>query len=200
MKAIVLVTLLLIPALLSAKPVRAGKVEAELVAGVRSVQPGETLTVALRLKALPTWHTYWINPGEAGLATRAKWTLPTGFKAGPLQFPVPHKFNSSGLIGYGYEDEVFLFSEITVPEKLTSKRVVLIANVSWLVCDPKQCLPGRAAVSLTLPVTSEAPKPSPWSAKLTEAQKKIPILLKEAQVSFKQKEDNFIFTVRLPKK
>ena len=182
-----------------ARPVRSGKVEAELVTDVQSIQPGHTLTVALRLKANPNWHTYWSNPGESGMPTTIKWTLPDGFRAGALQFPVPHRFEGSGLVGFGYEEEVFLFTEITVPEKLADNQITLSARASWLACDPAQCLPGRVQLSLTLPVTRADPKPSKWSKTLTKARKKIPHELANATVKVAQEKANWVITLQLPK-
>ena len=40
--------------------------------------PGETNTVALRLKIRDRWHTYWRNPGDSGLPTTLDWKLPAG--------------------------------------------------------------------------------------------------------------------------
>lgn len=197
---IVLSALLLTGLALQAAPVRSGKAESELVSDVRSVRPGHNLTVALRLKANPRWHTYWINPGESGLPTRIKWTLPEGFSAGRLQFPVPHRFEGGGAIGFGYEGEVFLFTTIAVPEKLADRSITLGASVSWLACDPTQCLPGRATLSLKLPVANEEPKPSTWSAKLVKAQKKLPIELVDANANLTNKKDHWLVTLKLPKK
>ena len=62
-------------------------VQASLVAEHESIRAGEPFWVGLRLKMEPGWHTYWKNPGDAGLPTRVKWTLPEGFEAGPTDDP-----------------------------------------------------------------------------------------------------------------
>ena len=64
----------------AANPVRADHIDVELVSATNSVEPGGTLTLALRLKADEHWHTYWKNPGDSGLATQIAWTLPEGFE------------------------------------------------------------------------------------------------------------------------
>ena len=61
-----------------ASPVRTEHVEAELVAERAAAAPGGTLTVALRLKIIPHWHTYWRNPGDSGEPTALEWRLPAG--------------------------------------------------------------------------------------------------------------------------
>ena len=64
---------------------------------------------ALLLSMDPDWHVYWKNPGDSGLPTTVDWDLPPGFTAGPLQWPVPERFESDGLVTYGYSGKVLLF-------------------------------------------------------------------------------------------
>src|SRR5271154_4835750 len=71
-------------------------VTAELIPEVSTVQPGQNFDVILHLHSDPDWHTYWINPGDAGLATSITWTLPPGFSAGPIQWPPPEQHDMGG--------------------------------------------------------------------------------------------------------
>ena len=101
------VALLFAPLLRAAtKPTR---VQASLVAADASVQPGQPITVALRLVHDAHWHTYWLNPGT-GLPTALKWNLPPGWTAGAIQWPAPLvlKDKAGNTVGNGYEGELFL--------------------------------------------------------------------------------------------
>jgi DsbC/DsbD-like thiol-disulfide interchange protein len=80
--ALLAALLLAVPVL--AASVRTPQVEAELVAERSALAPGEPLTVALRLKMIPEWHTYWRNPGDSGEPTRLEWRLPPGFEASEI--------------------------------------------------------------------------------------------------------------------
>src|SRR6185369_17626506 len=93
-------------------------VKTELLADVKTVEAGKPFHVGVRLHIKPGWHVYWINPGDAGLPTRVKFSLPDGFKAGELKYPLPVRFEQGGVIGYGYHDEVMLIAEITPPADL----------------------------------------------------------------------------------
>ena len=73
--------------------VRTDQVAAELVSENKTLVPGTTNTVAIRLEMEDHWHTYWENPGDSGLPTTVDWTLPDGITAGPLQWPVPQWIN-----------------------------------------------------------------------------------------------------------
>ena len=72
MKTSSLLLLALLPSFAFAKPVRDHRVVAELVPVTDAIVPGETLTVCLNIKHDPEWHTYWKNPGLAGVPTQLK--------------------------------------------------------------------------------------------------------------------------------
>jgi len=150
--------LLLAPLLQAAtKP---SPVKASLVAADASVQPGQPLTVALRLVHDAHWHTYWLNPGT-GLPTSIKWNLPAGWTAGEIQWPAPIilKDKAGNTVGNGYEGELFLPVTLTPPANLAAgSSVDLTAAADWLMCE-EICVPGSAKVALTLPVSADAPKP-----------------------------------------
>ena len=126
-------------------------VTAELIPETTSVQAGQPFDVALHLHSDPGWHTYWINPGDAGIATTIKWTLPPGFTAGPIQWPTPEKHAMGPLITYGYAGDVYLLTTITPPKSDLPQHFDLKATARWLVCQ-EECIPGKA--ELTLPLDS----------------------------------------------
>ncbi|MGB2958268.1 MAG: protein-disulfide reductase DsbD domain-containing protein [Bacteroidota bacterium] len=126
---------------------------ARLVADVESVEPGADFTLGVRLNMDPGWHTYWKNPGEAGLATRIDWELPEGFRAGEIMWPLPEKLIESGdVLTYGYGNETMLLVPFSAPSSSQAgTEVTFRAEVSWLECEAI-CVPGAANLELTLPV------------------------------------------------
>jgi thiol:disulfide interchange protein DsbD len=106
----------------------------------------------------PNWHTYWKNPGESGLATTIRWTLPEGWTAGDIAWPLPEKKIENGdVLTYGYAGETMLMVSMTPPSTVVpGSRVTIKAQVDWLECD-KTCIPGSANVELSLPVALEPP-------------------------------------------
>ncbi len=131
-------------------------VTAQLVAETATVVPGEPFTAGLLLKMVPGWHTYWQFPGDAGIPTEIKWQLPDGWKAGPIQWPIPLKLDEPGNIQiYGYHDDVLLMVELTPPPKIDASTAHLAATADWLVCE-KICIPGSGEVQLDLPVGAQA--------------------------------------------
>src|SRR5882672_3345097 len=152
---ILLITALTSMAPASATPVQRPHIEAELIPEKSSLHSGAPLTVALRLKMVSRWHTYWKNPGDSGLPTRITWTLPQGFSARPIQWPVPRRINVGPLTNFGYEGEIFLLTDIQVPAGLAAGTAVPItARADWLVCE-EICIPGDATCSDDQPVSNE---------------------------------------------
>lgn len=150
-------TLALIAALLSlvAAPATAQidslpKVQARLIADHAAIAPGQTVAVALEENIRTGWHTYWINPGEAGAPTEIQWTLPPGWRASPIEWPYPKKLPVGPLMNYGYEGRVWLLLHITAPiNAKPGDTTALKAAASWLVCKDV-CIPED--VSLVLPM------------------------------------------------
>src|SRR5213595_807661 len=129
-------------------------VKAELLADTSAIVPGKPFTIGLLLRMAPHWHTYWAFSGDAGLPTELKWKLPSGWKVGEIQWPIPLKTIDPGDIEtYGYENEVLLMQEITSPQKLDNPTAKLSSEANWLVCE-KICIPGSATPQLELPVST----------------------------------------------
>jgi thiol:disulfide interchange protein/DsbC/DsbD-like thiol-disulfide interchange protein len=127
-------------------------VTAELISETTNVQVGKPFLVALHLHMDQDWHTYWINPGDAGLATMITWTLPPGFTAGPIQWPTPEIHKMGPETTYGYGGDVYLLTTITPISELGGylpHHLEIKAKVTWLVCQ-EECIPGKAELTLPL--------------------------------------------------
>jgi thiol:disulfide interchange protein DsbD len=154
----------------AAAPVRTELVEAELVAERGAPEPGKPLTVALRLRAAEGWHTYWRNPGDSGQPTSIEWRLPPGYRAGPIQWPVPEKLPIGPLANYGYEGEALLLTDLEVPAGAEAPARIG-ARVKWLVCNPERCIPESAELSLAL---AGPAAPSQWARAIAYARESLP--------------------------
>jgi thiol:disulfide interchange protein DsbD len=147
---------------------------ATLVSDTDRIAPGTPFKVGLRLRMAPGWHTYWRNPGDAGIAPELNFTLPDGAGAGPIAWPAPQRQPEGPLMTYGYSGEVLLAVPVSGPAHTVG------LHASWLVCK-EICVPeegdfrldlpaGLPAASLEAPLFAAAeaalPRPSPWSAQV----------------------------------
>ncbi len=131
---------------LESEAVRSSRVVATLVSDTDRVEAGGALRLGLRLKVAPGWHTYWLNPGDAGAAAEIAWTLPEGGSAGPIQWPAPSRLPEGPVMSYGYTGEVLLPVAVKAG---TAGGLVVEASATWLVCE-KICVPEEGVFRLAL--------------------------------------------------
>jgi thiol:disulfide interchange protein DsbD len=126
---------------------------ASLVSADDTVAVGHPIQLALRLRIAPGWHTYWRNPGDAGVAPEMTWAKAPG-DVGPIQWPLPSRISEGTLTTFGYTGDVLL------PVSATPAAVPLMlrAHATWLVCRDL-CVPEEADLKLELPAGPPTPAP-----------------------------------------
>ncbi|HXR46357.1 MAG TPA: protein-disulfide reductase DsbD domain-containing protein [Candidatus Limnocylindrales bacterium] len=151
----------------------AAHTQVQLLLSADTARPGDTIWAGVDMKMDPDWHTYWKNPGEAGMATKIQWQLPPGVTAGDIQWPLPEKLPPAEVTTYGYNNEVVLLIPLKVAADLKPGMALdLKANVSWLECK-EECIPGKAAVEVQLQ-TGYTNNVSPHAATIELWRKKVP--------------------------
>lgn len=160
----------------SAQLDHAPKVQARLVPEARGIAPGGTLAIALEQAIRPGWHTYWRNPGDAGQATEIHWTLPPGWRAGPIAWPYPKELPVGPLMDYGYEGRPWLLVNLSAPKDATpGTQVVLHAASNWLVCK-EICIPESMNLTLPLSIAASPLPPDPsLSAQFAATRARLPV-------------------------
>ncbi|HJT99439.1 MAG TPA: protein-disulfide reductase DsbD domain-containing protein [Rhodanobacteraceae bacterium] len=151
-------------------PAAGEHVSVALIGEHTALVPGQSSQLGLLLRHEPHWHTYWINPGDSGLPTTLAWTLPQGFKAADIDWPVPKRFDVGGLYNFGYDAEVVLPITLAVPaDAKAGTSAHLSVDAKWLVCR-EECIPGKATLTLDLPIVAEEAKPDArWTMQFARA-------------------------------
>lgn len=169
---------------------------ATLVSEVSAIQAGTPFTVAVHFELDPGWHNYWENAGDSGLPTTIDWTLPEGFEAGEIQWPVPGRIVAYPLVDYGYSHEVALLVEVTPPTDLAgATSVTLDALVDWLICETI-CLPAYAELSLEIPVSPGESRADPkWVPLFREARARLPAAVDGWTARAEVTETGYLLTV-----
>ncbi len=155
---------------------RSQHTEARLITKSSHIQPGALLTLGLLLQMDKGWHTYWVNPGDSGMATKIDWQLPAGFIANSTRWPIPQRLPSGPLMSYGYSGEVLLLNSIQVPTQLKPGQTIRIkALAKWLECK-EICLPGKAQLAIDLPVSQNGSieRQSKWLSRFQKAEALLP--------------------------
>ena len=130
----------------------------ELLTESNSIEPGDELLVGFKFSLSPGWHTYWVNPGDAGEGASIKWNLPRDVKASNILWPGPERIPVEPLMTFGYEDEVVLLTKIYT-SKNTDIPLTLNALVSWYTCK-EICIPQEAEVSIPIKLGFKSPSSS----------------------------------------
>jgi thiol:disulfide interchange protein/DsbC/DsbD-like thiol-disulfide interchange protein len=136
---------------LESAPVSSKRAVATLVTETDAMQPGKPLRVGLRLRMADGWHTYWKNPGDAGVAPEL--TIEGGSQSA-IDWPTPRRVAEGSVMTYSYTGEVLL------PVTLTAATGAIKAHAQWLVCKDI-CVPEEGDFSLTLPIETGPIKTGP---------------------------------------
>lgn len=177
----------------TAKP---GAVAVALVSESAAVRPGRPFWVALRMDHDAHWHTYWKNPGDAGVPTTLAWTLPPGLRTGDLEWPHPTRLPRGPLASYGYEGRTLLPVPVFAPPGLRpGDQVALRARAAWLECRDT-CVPREADLRLELPVADGAGAAD--RATFDEARARLPQALDGSRATARRRGDFVDVTLDLP--
>ncbi|MEP4052805.1 MAG: thioredoxin family protein [Litorimonas sp.] len=154
-------------------PLDTGNTEIMLISGADTVTPGQSLTVALKMKFDGDWYTYWRNAGDSGEPVNIVWDLPKGVSAGPIMWPAPEVKTVGPIVSYAMGGEVWLPVKISVDATVNPDRAITLkAHAYFLVCD-EICIPEDGALSL--PMGLGASKINEvHAAQVTAAKTKIP--------------------------
>lgn len=118
------------------------------------IKTGHPFWLGIQLNHPAGWHSYWLNPGDAGLPTTIAWQLPPGLSSKPIEWPKPQRISTGPLVSYGYTDQVVLIIPVEVTPTFNSTSFVIQADVHWLACR-EICIPESAQLKTT--VTSHYP-------------------------------------------
>ncbi len=144
----------------------------ELLLSADAAKPGDTVTAAIRMRMKPGWHSYWRYPGDAGIATTVKWTLPPGVTAGEIQWPIPDKLVEKPLTGYVLNGTFMLLVPLKIGAGASPGSLPISATVKWQECE-QECVQGATDVSAHLVVGTES-KPSDDAEVIDAARARLP--------------------------
>jgi len=122
-----------------------------------------------------------------------KWDLPPGWTAGEVEHPVPKRFMTGELAGFGYEGAVIFPIAFTPPAEF-SGTAKLKGKISWLTCNDNACVPGSAHLELDL--QAGTPAPAAAAGLIEAALKLVPQPNPNVVLSVEERPETLILTLQ----
>jgi DsbC/DsbD-like thiol-disulfide interchange protein len=170
----------------------------ELISDHSAIAPGHEFTMGLQFKMEHGWHIYWENPGDSGEPPHVTWQLPKGLTAGDLIWAAPQRMATSTIVNYVYDGDVLLMAPVRAgADYSASSSDKLDATVKFLICSEQMCMPGKAQVSLAIPVKAQSASDAATAAKFAAARARLPKPLPtDWKISGRAEKDSFVIDVQ----
>ena len=135
--------------------------------------------LAVSFENAPHWHTYWKNPGDAGLPTTVTFTIDgQSVDLVEKEWPTPKKYIEEGdILAFGYENRYHAFYNLPQDFLDRNQGKTLNGQATWLVCK-HVCIPGRknftTTISDNMKFSVDGDTYTPTISELNEALEKLP--------------------------
>jgi DsbC/DsbD-like thiol-disulfide interchange protein len=126
---------------------------AQIVFDSYSLEINRTIPIGILIELENDWHIYWRNPGDSGMPTSIDFNLPDGFTISEIKWPAPKAFEYDGLASYGYEKQVLLLADLSVPGNYNLNSIKITANLKSLICKDV-CIPFNTTVSTQIDLSN----------------------------------------------
>ena len=123
-------------------------VQARLVMASTGLGGQDEVKGGLELRLAEGWHAYWRMPGDSGLPPELNWDASENVESVTVEWPVPPRFQTLDLYGFGYSDQVLLPLRVAVRDAGQDAVLALKANI--MVCE-EICVPQSIETSVRIP-------------------------------------------------
>ncbi len=147
------------------------KVKVSLFTSFNEINPKQNLDVLVKFEMKNGWHIFAQNPGDIGLPTLVGWQLPKGFELGDVEWSRFQKFDTDGIVQYGYAHTAYYKTSVK-PAADVEKQVRLSGKITWLACQ-EECVPEKFLFDFSLPVTNQPQITDSTFAKASAAAEKL---------------------------
>lgn len=146
------------------------KVSATILTESNMIHPNQPFDLLVKFDMTPGWHIFAQNPGDIGRPTTVSLDLPEGYTSGEGRWSLPEKFDTDGIIQYGYAKTAYYRVKIT-PIGRPEKKIEIGVNVFWQACKD-ECIPERFSKTLQFDVSNYNQLPGKvWQQENAQAEK-----------------------------
>lgn len=155
---------------------------ARIVVDSYSLEKTRSIPIAILIELEKDWHLYWRNSGDTGIPTSVEFELPEGTTVSEIQWPVPKVFEFDGLASFGYEKQLLLLTELTIPENYQSNSVSVTAKLKSLICKDV-CIPFNTTISKDIILMNNFLADDDVSTFFAETRKNLPEVKNDFELS-----------------
>lgn len=170
---------------------------AEIVVDSYSLQKTSVIPIGVLINLDKEWHIYWRNPGDSGMPTSIEFDLPDGITISEIKWPAPKAFEYDGLASYGYEKQVLLLADLSVPENYALSSIKITANLKSLICKDV-CIPYNTFVSTEIDLKNNFKANEQISKLFFEARKNLPEVKHNIDLSLQVDDELISFIIQNP--
>lgn len=167
---------------------------ATIVIDSYSLENSRSIPAGILVELEKGWHLYWRNSGDTGIPTSVEFDLPEGINITEIQWPVPKVFEFDGLASFGYEKQVLLLTELTIPENYQSYSVSVTAKLKSLICKDV-CIPFNTTISKDIILKNNFRADKNISQLFAETRKYLPELKNDFELSFFSDEEKITIAI-----
>lgn len=123
----------------------------EVLLRLQATHMKEAKLIGVSFENAPHWHTYWKNPGDAGIPTKVEFKLDgEKIELNEKEWPTPKRYIEEGdILAFGYEDRYHAFFELPDTFVSANQGKQLTGEATWLICK-HVCIPGKRSFSGTI--------------------------------------------------
>ena len=162
---------------------------AKIIVDSYSLEKSRSVPIGILIELEKDWHIYWRNSGDTGIPTSIEFDLPEKISISEIQWPVPKVFEYDGLASFGYEKQVLLIAELTIPENLELNSVSVTANIKSLICKDV-CIPFKPTVSEEIILMNNFSAEDDIATLFTQTLKNLPEAKNDFELSVVPEENN----------
>lgn len=161
---------------------------AKIVVDSYSLEKSRSIPIGILVELEKGWHLYWRNSGDTGMPTSVEFDLPEGITVSEIQWAAPKVFEFDGLASFGYEKQVLLLTELTIPKNYQSNSLSVTAKLKSLICKDV-CIPFNTTVSKEIILMNNFPADNDVSTLFAQTRKNLPEVKNDLELSFSLDED-----------
>lgn len=179
--------------LLSSASAQQLHVNARIITELENIPKNEEFLIGVELNINQGWHLYAENPGDSGFKTEVNLSFDKKVETlKEFTAPTPYKFDTEGIINYGYKNKVIYTSTAKYIDNSTDLTFTAKAHIKYLICKDI-CIPEELNIEKTFTLGTKK-TPTAEVTLFEENAKRLPQTSNNIKTSSTLQNDTYIIT------